>query len=100
MVSSEANATNKSGGEAEIAGGVGMWCGAATRSLRSACGAAHSGVDARKASKDSAVEKGDRASNTEFGDRSLETDYESCIKRALCWARFKESSTGEYHVVT
>jgi hypothetical protein len=39
---SAANATNESGGEAEIAGGVGMWCGAATRSLRSARGAAHS----------------------------------------------------------
>ena len=35
-VSSAANATNESGGEAEIAGGVGMRCGAATRSLRSA----------------------------------------------------------------
>src|ERR1700682_4511678 len=42
---SAANATNESGGEAEIAGGVGLRCGAATRSLRSARGAAHS-VDA------------------------------------------------------
>src|ERR1700722_5643408 len=42
---SAANATTESGGEAEIAGGVGMWCGAARRSLRSARGAAHS-VDA------------------------------------------------------
>src|SRR5271169_2396454 len=40
-----ANATNESGGEAEIAGGVGLRRGAATRSLRSARGAAHS-VDA------------------------------------------------------
>jgi hypothetical protein len=39
---SAANATNESGGEAEIAGGVGMRRGAATRSLRSARGAAHS----------------------------------------------------------
>jgi hypothetical protein len=39
---SAANATNESGGEAEIAGGVGMRCGAARRSLRSACGATHS----------------------------------------------------------
>jgi hypothetical protein len=43
-VSSAANATNESGGEAEIAGGVGMRRGAATRSLRSARGAAHSGA--------------------------------------------------------
>src|SRR5271170_731361 len=41
---SAANATNESGGEAEIAGGVGMRRGAATRSLRSARGAAHSGA--------------------------------------------------------
>lgn len=40
---SAANATNESGGEAEIAGGVGMGRGAATRSLRSARGVAHSG---------------------------------------------------------
>ena len=40
-VSSAANAANESGGEAEIAGGVGMERGAATRSLRSARGAAH-----------------------------------------------------------
>jgi hypothetical protein len=40
-------ATNESGGEAEIAGGVGVRRGAATRSLRSARGAAHS-VAARK----------------------------------------------------
>src|SRR5271167_3765728 len=39
---SAANATNESGGEAEIAGGVGLRRGAATRSLRSARGAAHS----------------------------------------------------------
>src|SRR5271166_5401171 len=43
---SEGNATNESGGEAEIAGEVGMRRGAATRSLRSARGAAHSGVGA------------------------------------------------------
>jgi len=43
-VSSAANATNERGGEAEIAGGVGVWRGAATRSLRSARGAAHSGA--------------------------------------------------------
>ena len=42
--SSVANATNESGGEAEIAGGVGVRRGAAMRSLRSACGAAHSGA--------------------------------------------------------
>jgi hypothetical protein len=41
---SAANATNESGGEAEIAGGVGVRRGAARRSLRSARGAAHSGV--------------------------------------------------------
>ena len=41
---SAANATNESGGEAEIAGGVGVRRGAATRSLRSARGAAHSGA--------------------------------------------------------
>ncbi len=41
---SAANATNESGGEAEIAGGVGVWRRAATRCLRSARGAAHSGV--------------------------------------------------------
>jgi hypothetical protein len=41
-VSSAANATTESGGEAEIAGGVGVRCGAATRSLRRARGAAHS----------------------------------------------------------
>jgi hypothetical protein len=41
---SAANATNRSGGEAEIAGGVKMRRGAATRSLRSARGAAHSGA--------------------------------------------------------
>jgi hypothetical protein len=41
-LASAANATNESGGEAEIAGGVGMRRGAATRSLRSARGAAHS----------------------------------------------------------
>src|SRR5260370_18310828 len=40
-LASAANATNESGGEAEIAGGVGVRRGAATRSLRSACGAAH-----------------------------------------------------------
>src|SRR5277367_3536306 len=39
---SAANATDESGGEAEIAGGVGVRRGAATRSLRSARGAAHS----------------------------------------------------------
>src|SRR5271166_6279913 len=39
---SAANATNESGGEAEIAGGVEVRRGAATRSLRSARGAAHS----------------------------------------------------------
>ena len=43
-LASAANATNESGGEAEIAGGVGVRRGAATRSLRSACGAAHSGA--------------------------------------------------------
>ena len=41
-VSSAANATNESGIEAKIAGGVGVRGGAATRSLRSARGAAHS----------------------------------------------------------
>ena len=41
---SAANATNESGGEAEIAGGVGLRRGAATQSLRSARGAAHSGA--------------------------------------------------------
>ena len=41
---SAGNATNESGGEAEIAGGVGLRRGAATRSLRSARGAAHSEV--------------------------------------------------------
>jgi hypothetical protein len=41
---SGANATNESGGEAEIAGGVGLRRGAATRSLRSAREAAHSGA--------------------------------------------------------
>ena len=41
-LASAANATNESGGEAEIAGGVGVRRGAATRSLRSARGAAHS----------------------------------------------------------
>jgi hypothetical protein len=40
---SAANATNESGGEAEIAGGVEVRRGAATRSLRSPRGAAHSG---------------------------------------------------------
>jgi hypothetical protein len=39
---SAAKATNESGGEAEIAGGVGVRSGAAVRSLRSARGAAHS----------------------------------------------------------
>ena len=39
---SAANATNESGGEAEIAGGGGVRRGAATQSLRSARGAAHS----------------------------------------------------------
>jgi len=39
---SAANATNESGGEAEIAGGGGVRRGAATRSSRSARGAAHS----------------------------------------------------------
>jgi hypothetical protein len=43
-VSSAANATSESGGEAEIAGGVEVRRGAATRSLRSDCGAAHSGA--------------------------------------------------------
>jgi hypothetical protein len=43
-VSSAANATTESGGEAEIAGGGGVRHGAATRSLRSARGAAHSGA--------------------------------------------------------
>jgi hypothetical protein len=42
---SAATATTESGVEAEIAGGVGVRRGAATRSLRSARGAAHS-VDA------------------------------------------------------
>ena len=42
---SGANATNESGSEAEIAGGGGVRRGAATWSLRSARGAAHS-VDA------------------------------------------------------
>ena len=41
---SAGNATNESGGEAEIAGGVGLRRGAATRSLRSAREAAHNGV--------------------------------------------------------
>ena len=41
---SAANATNESGGEAEIAGGVGMRRGAATRNLRSARGGTHSGA--------------------------------------------------------
>jgi hypothetical protein len=41
---SAANATTESGGEAEIAGGGGVRHGAATRSLRSARGAAHSGA--------------------------------------------------------
>jgi hypothetical protein len=41
QATSAANATNESGGEAEVAGGVGMERGAATRSLRSARGAAH-----------------------------------------------------------
>ena len=41
---SAANATNESGGEAEIAGGVGLRRGAAVRSLRSVSGAAHSGA--------------------------------------------------------
>jgi hypothetical protein len=44
QATSAANATNESGGEAEIAGGVGVRRGAATRSLRSARGAAHSGA--------------------------------------------------------
>jgi hypothetical protein len=39
---SAANATNESGGEAEIAGGVGLRRRAAMRSLRSVSGAAHS----------------------------------------------------------
>ena len=39
---SAANATNESGGEAEIAGGVGVRRGVATQSLRSARGATHS----------------------------------------------------------
>ena len=43
-LASGVNATNESGGEAEIAGGVGDALGAATRSLRSARGAAHSGA--------------------------------------------------------
>jgi hypothetical protein len=43
-LASAANATNESGGEAEIAGGVGVRRGAATQSLRSARGAAHSGA--------------------------------------------------------
>jgi hypothetical protein len=41
-LASAASATNESGGEAEIAGGVGVRRGAATRSLRRARGAAHS----------------------------------------------------------
>jgi hypothetical protein len=41
---SAASATTESGGEAEIAGGVEMRRGAATRSSRSARGAAHSGA--------------------------------------------------------
>src|SRR5271170_6256560 len=45
-VSSAANATNESGGEAEIAGGGGVRRGAATRSLRSGRGVAHSGTAA------------------------------------------------------
>jgi hypothetical protein len=44
---SAANATNESGGEAEIAGGVGVRGGAATRSLRSERGVAHSADAAR-----------------------------------------------------
>ena len=43
-VASAANATTESGGEAEIAGGVGVRRGAATRSLRSDRGVAHSGA--------------------------------------------------------
>jgi hypothetical protein len=58
---SAANATNESGGEAEIAGGGGVWRGAATRSLRSARGAAHSAAP-RKASSDSEQLKKDHAS--------------------------------------
>src|SRR6266436_5122196 len=50
-VSSAANATNESGGEAEIAGGVGVRRGAATRSLRSARGAAHSAAPCEKGEK-------------------------------------------------
>src|SRR5216683_7620655 len=48
---SAANATNESGGEAEIAGGVGVRRGAATRSLRSARGAAHSAAPCEKGEK-------------------------------------------------
>src|ERR1700722_18062737 len=48
-LASAANATNESGGEAEIAGGVGVRRGAATRSLRSARGAAHSAASRSEA---------------------------------------------------
>ena len=47
-LASAANATNESGGEAEIAGRALGRRGAATRSLRSARGASHSGDDAMR----------------------------------------------------
>src|SRR5229473_3135806 len=50
-LASAANATTESGGEAEIAGGVGVRRGAATRSLRSARGAAHSAAPCEKGEK-------------------------------------------------
>ena len=57
---SAANATNESGGEAEIAGGVGMRRGAATRSLRSARGAAHSGAPRHAVGKEEGYDLGGR----------------------------------------
>jgi hypothetical protein len=51
QATSAANATNESGGEAEIADGVGVRRWAATRSLRSAREAAHSVVPRKSSSE-------------------------------------------------
>ena len=77
---SAANATTESGGEAEIAGGVGVRRGAATRSLRSARGAAHS-VDA--ADWIGLVNGGDSriSDHLELSDSILRTDKPRILLR-------------------
>jgi hypothetical protein len=76
-LASAANATTESGGEAEIAGGVGRRRRAVTRSLRSARGATHSVAARVSVQMESAEGSGENSFVFRLGNASLsgETKY-------------------------